>query len=704
MSSLSAKICVLFVYCAFLESAHGFVPRTFVIKDMAGLASYLLYAPGNRESSVYRAIKKRFENNYERIGSEEIGKLKNGENASLNAGLNHIGMVYNSGFADFSIYLKRELAPDLFDDERYIVIDNLEIYIDAQKLLKNLKDANLIDMTKEQYKAYASVSFKRAYRYIYFADSFEQALNFNLNKLFFTFEVLEDRNYLKMKPYEIISREDSLTIGVGGGVSNSLGSPVNVEFQGFVEFERLSKLEIQAVGPEDKAFEDERIRISFEKKKGKTSMGYSALGVDFLNILKLALFQYEFAYNYSDSYRINLSFKEEDIYRLNDEDSPLGNAVGNVVLAGGGHFEVLKPYIVSQEHRKQERYTSRYSALLRGKSKECQVSEVKIVKDNQIKHFFRHTFERVKYRTDIISKLFTSLVNTFLRLDRFALETKDDFHSRSVCVEYESEKNLMKNEKNLTFDDNEKKMSLKFEETYYVHNPKGKVRDRCVNVLKSCPGVTPDIINAVEKGKIKADMKININYIVNKDAINYFNSRSIAQIYDAIHVLCTAVKSRDEAGAIMKYGKNSKKCERELQERYDRYYKELIAHKYSWDDYVMCAKYAKKYAKNDLTWAVLMEVCIHRSSLKELNPLQCSLPLWHFRNFVDRISEYLNKKEDMYAFFGIENVFFHGVLQGRTLKGHYKTCFKDGNFSGTGLIDNYMREEKMRPESLLFLE
>ena len=154
----------------------------------------------------------------------------------------------------------------------------------------------------------------------------------------------------------------------------------------------------------------------------------------------------------------------------------------------------------------------------------------------------------------------------------------------------------------------------------------------------------------------------------------------------------------------MKYGKSSKKCERELHEYYDRYYKELISQNYSWEDYKKCDRYAKKYAKSHANWAVLVEVCIHRSSLKEMNPLQCSLPLWHFRNLVDRISDYSNKKEDIYAFFGMENVFFHGSLRGRTRKGDYKACFKDGNFSGTGLIDGYMRQEKMRPASLLILD
>ena len=681
-------------------------PKTLVVKNMTDLNSYLFNGNSHiKQGSIYKAIKRRFEHNYEKIGLQEIAKLKSNKNTSLQAGINHIGMVYSSSFTDFSIYLKREFAPDLFDDEKYIVIDNFDIYVDAQKLLKNLKNKRLIDITNHQYDAYGGISFKRSYRYIYFADSFGDALNLNLDKLFFVFEMLRNNNFLEMEPYEIISKEDSLTVGVGARASSTPGNLVHLELGGIAEFQRLSRLEIQALGPEDRSFEDERFRISFQKERGKSKMGYVSLSADFLNILRWTLFQYEFGYHYLDSYRINLGFNGEDINKIKDEDSLLGDAIKNILLTGRGtESNILKPHLISQEHNKNMRHTSRYSLLLRGKSKECETSEIKIIKDNTVKQFFRHTFERVKYRTSFMSKLFSSILNTFLSLESFILKKQDDFHSRNVCIEYESSKDIMKSKGDLLIDNKSDKLSLKFEETYYVHNPKGKVRDRCAEVLRNCPGVEPDIIDDIEKGKYKADMKININYTVNKDAIDYFNSRSLADIYDAIELLCTKVKKRDRIGRIIKYGDTSEECENDLQEHYDLYYKKLISNKYSLETYKKCDQYARKHTKSDHGWAVLVEVCMHRNSLKEINPSECSLPLWHLSNFIDKISKYTKKKEDMYAFFGFENVFFYGYLQGRTLQGNHKTCFKKGNFSGTGLIDNYMRQEKMRPESLLILE
>ena len=703
---LLIKVFLLAPSTILAKDVNILAPRTFAIRDVEGLGLYPLGmggSPHGGESPIYRAIRKKFEHNYKEIGYQEIKKFNN-KNTSFQAGINHVGMVYSSDFADFSVYLKRELAPDLFDDEKYIVIDNFDIYVDAQKLLKNLKDANLIDMTKNQYQAYESIGFKRSYRYIYFADSFEDALSLNFEKLFFVFEKTHNNNYLDMQPYEIITKEDSVTVGTGANASVPLGNMASIEFGGIVEFHRLSRLEIQAVGPEDRSSENELFRISFEKEKGKSVMGYSALNIDFLNILKWTLFQYEFSYDYLDSYRINLGFVKEDIDEMKDKNSSLGNAIKNVMLAGTGDINILKPYMVSEERRRNERHTSHYSLLLRGKSKECNTTEIKIIKDNKIKQFFRHTFESIQYRTSFVSKLFSSILRTFLSLESFALKKQDDFFSRNVCIEYESEEDLMNSKGDLLLNEKNDKLSLKFEETYYVHNLKGKIKDRCAEVLKNCPGVAPEIIDDIEKGKYKADMKININYHINKGAIDYFNSRSLADIYDAIHILCAKDVKRDNTGTAISHGKVSKECEKELQESYDEYYKKLISHKYSLADYKKCDRYARKHAKSDHGWAILVEICMHRSSLKEMNPSECSLPLWHFKNFVDKISKHTKKKEDMYAFFGFENVFFYGYLQGRTLRGHDKTCFKDGNFSGTGLIDNYMRQKNMRPASILILE
>ena len=702
MPSLLIKI-ILYVFLLFsYSSAYGFVPGTFLIKDMEGLADYLLQGDqsNNGEGAVYQTIKKRFEDNDKKFGSWDVGKLPGNEKSSLQAGVNHIGLVYSSGFADFSVYLKRELAPDLFDDERYIVIDNFDIYIDAQKILKNLKKKNLIDITKAQFEAYGDISFKRSYRYIYFADSFEDALHFNLNKLFFAFDVLQNKKYLEMNPYEVISREDGLTVGMGGRIR----SP-NAEFGSIAEFHRLSKLEIQAVGPEDQAFEDEKFRLSFEKKRGKNLMKYAALSIDFLNLMRLAFFQKEFSYEYMDEYRVNLSFKEEDVEKIKDDNSFLGQTIQNVIQTGFQDIKTLKPYLVSEEVRKTERKKSRYTLLLRGKSKECQTTEVSIVKDNKVRKFFRHTFGLVQYRENFISKLFSTLLNSFLKMDGFATSSEDDYHGRSVCMEYESDKNLLDGKEKLALENAHEKFSLKFEETFYLHEPKGKTRDRCVAALKSCPGVDSEAIEVLEKGKIKSNMKISTNYILNKGAIEHFNQKSIAEIYYAIHVVCNKVQKRDHNGDIIEYKKrnrSTKKCEEKLQYLYDGYYKALIRNKYTAEDYRKCDQFARKYGEKEY-WLTLVDICLHRNSLKA-NPLSCSLPLWHLRNFADSLSHFTNKKEDMYAFFGIENVFFHGYLKGITDRGQYKACFKDGNFSGTGLIDNHLREEKIRSKSLLILE
>ena len=106
----------------------------------------------------------------------------------------------------------------------------------------------------------------------------------------------------------------------------------------------------------------------------------------------------------------------------------------------------------------------------------------------------------------------------------------------------------------------------------------------------------------------------------------------------------------------------------------------------------------KKKKLDDGTWLALMQACVGEKNLnREINLMQCSIPLWNFKEFVNKMHKYSSRKEDFYAFFGIENIFFKGQIEGQTQDGEeFKSCFKDGAFSGEGLIDNYLHQENIR--------
>src|SRR5690606_6588698 len=99
---------------------------------------------------------------------------------------------------------------------RYIVTDRFEITIEASKLFGELKSKGLISIAENQLAAYAGITFKRSYRYVHFADSYEDALVIDLQKLFLSFTMLRNHKYLELAPHEIIQREDYLSGQVGG--------------------------------------------------------------------------------------------------------------------------------------------------------------------------------------------------------------------------------------------------------------------------------------------------------------------------------------------------------------------------------------------------------------------------------------------------------------------------------------------------------
>ena len=406
---------LILLFCfSTLAWADDFNPSTFIIKNREKIADHLVE---NRdfdqigldkgpalshlqEGSIYNRIFNQLEENYETIGQNQIKRLNKGQGLAASSNLNHVGINYHKDFINFYAKFKREVTPNLYDETKHIVVDTLDIYVDADRLLSNLYEEDAIDITNIQLAAYAGITFKRTYRYIHFADSFLSGLSKNLDKLFFSFRLFRGPNsYLKMNPYEYISQEDSMTIKTGVGVSAPLGTGLDISIGASAEFHRISKLEVQAIGPNDRGRGEERFRISFEKERGKSLMGAGAIQLDFFNLLNLSLFKYEFSYNYFASQRIHLSFGANDLAKLRDSDDPLGRETRRFLLNGKGDLNILTPYLISTESKREVGKKSRYALLHQGKLKECKTTQVQVVKDNKIKSFFRHNYNRIAYKT-----------------------------------------------------------------------------------------------------------------------------------------------------------------------------------------------------------------------------------------------------------------------------------------------------------------
>lgn len=654
------------------------------------------------ESPLFREILDEFGRNYRTIAYREIRIVEQGRNLAIIGDMNHIGIKYSKSFIDFSVELRRDVAPDLFDDKRYLVTDFFTILIDAQKLLGNLKDEGIIQMSETQYGAFAGVTFKREYKYVHLADNFEQALGHNLEKLFFSFMNFRGLRFTELEPYEYLTKEDQLSASIGGMIAAPIYGNISGAIGALAKFETVSKVEIQSLGELDPKAPGERFRVSIEKEKSFTAGVSARILADFMSIVRLTLLSYDFSYELKESYKAYLSFKESDIEHIKD-DQVLHDEVKKLLVKQKADLNILAPYLVSEERRKEERKKSKYSLLLLSGVKDQQTSSVQITKDQITRTFFRHNYSKVLGVEDLASWLLNAFMKTHLDLGVFVKKIVNE--SQNFRMEYQSERNLVKSQEDLLLNEEDDKLSLNFTKDFYTYKSTGFLgkspRKKMVKLLGGYSGFDPLIADAVEEEVIVAPMRFSSTLSMTKGAIAHFNNLDVNRVYDLIEEVCSSEKKNIWNFFRTLFGG----CKTSLQRSWDKYVIELKTDDYDHSTYKACAdKVKKKIFASSSKKRKLLEACMQLSKAKSSDRVENELPVWRLSDFMTKMYEKSKHKQDMYNFFGVQNVFFHGSLNAKSRDGQdFQSYFREGNFKGTGLINNYLKDSGIRaPASIVY--
>ncbi|GAB4412165.1 MAG: hypothetical protein OHK0056_16970 [Bacteriovoracaceae bacterium] len=703
----SVKNIVILFILMFAASAMA-QELEIAVKDPEALKNYskrTYQAMGRdlaEESPLFKQILDEFGTRYRTIADREIRIVEKGRNLAIIGDMNHIGIKYTKSFIDFSVDLRRDVAPDLFDDHRYLVTDFFIINIDAQKLLGNLRDEGIIDLSETQYGAFAGVSFKREYKYVHLADNFEQALGYNLDKLFFSFMNFRGLKFTELGPYEYLTKEDQLSASIGGMIAAPIYGNVSGAIGALAKYETVSKVEIQSLGPLDPKSPGERFRISMEKEKS-LMVGVSArILADFMSIVRLTLLSYDFNYELEDSYKAYLSFKESDIPTL-ELNQKIHDEVRNLLVKQKADLNVLSPYLISEEKRKEERKTSKYALLLLSGVKEQQTSSIQITKDEKTRTFFRHNFSKVLAVEDLSSWLLNAFMKTHLDLGVFVKKIINE--TQNFRMEYRSEKNLLREKEDLLLEENDDVLSLNFTKDFYTYKTSGwlgkKPRQKMVKLLGDYSGFDPLIADAVEAESLVAPMKFSSTMSMTKGAIDYFNNLDVNRVYDLINEVCSQEKKTVWNYFRTLFGG----CKNILQRSWDKYVIELKTDDFDHATYMSCASKVKnKIFASASKKRKLLEACMQISKAKSSDRVRRELPLWRLSDFMTKMYEKSKHKQDMYNFFGMNNVFFFGSLNALSTDGqNFQSYFREGNFKGTGLINNYLKDSGIRaPASITY--
>lgn len=648
------------------------------------------------DNALYRSILNEFGDTYDSIGQRQVSNVLSNQNVSVFGGLNNIGIKYTKDFLDFSVVAGRTVAPDLFSDDKWIVSDEFTIDINASTLLTNLKDQGVVDFTKEQYAAFAGLSFRRTFRSVHFADSYMEGLTLHFDKLFLSFTKFNNKDYLNLNEYEFLQKEDSISLKAGALVGAPIYGPIFGSAGVLASFESLSRVDIQSVHDDEKSTQKERLRINMEKVKS-TSLGVSAsISVEFLKLLQMTLLKYDFNYTLEESNKTYLTFYEEDFEKLK-KDSYYSQQVERILKGQKSDIYALKNNIVSLEQRKTENKESKYSLLFWGGQKEASTQQIEIVKDGNVHRFFKHYFEKIKYKQNIFSRMLSVLVRSLLKLD--TVINKDSSDSKKVLVEYSSDENLIVSQEDIDMK-NKESVSVGFSHNFYTASTEGVTKksrkDEALKILNNYSGVDPLAIKLFEQDKLVGPVKINGDYKINGDGLYYFLSFDQSEMKARYEQMCGA-KSK----GIFKWFRNLfNSCLHEMNKSSKKFYSEWAHNDFTGGTYAYCKSKTKKYSF--FKRSRMRRKCMEEYSKREVARNMAQVPLWRLKDIIQTIYLEHKNKTQILSFFGYSNVFYYGNFESYTSEGSpFISYFNEGNFDGMGIVDNFRIENNLRsPASL----
>ncbi len=557
------------------------------------------------------------------------------------------GITWQKPFANFSIGINRLLSPDLFDAKRWIVDDTFTITIDAATYLSNLKEANEISISDSQLAAFAGIGYKRTYRYIHFSPDYNSGLTSDFTKLFMSFWKMRQGDVFLLDQYEIMSREDTMSFKGGGLISTPPAGTFAVNGGVLASVDKINKVLIQALGPNDNPKPDEFLRISSIKEKKSKVDAKVQLQMDFFKLLKITLLSYDLEYSFDESDTKYFSFKKTEIQNLIKDD--LGREeLNNLINFKKFDVQKILPNIVQGEYRTAENLSSKYAVLLFGGETARGSQTILVNSGNDSKAFVVHKSKTVRYTESVGAKITGIILEAIFQTDLLLTQYMESI-TRNLEIQFEANRAALDGADydRISSLESSDKLSFIVAKEFKTRKEFKKVNDwkkskekaLSLNFLDRMCAFNNTIHQALENGELKSPLAITSTIRIEKSGIEHFNGLEQAFTLDVISDVCQMSETESTK---VDY------CYKMLEGKYNAYYAPL-----------------KSTGK------------IHILKLKDF--------LHSLNNQYDDLT-YFKK------LFGDENVFSSGNLEATRLDGNIMTTyFHDGDFRGLGVIDNFIR-------------
>jgi hypothetical protein len=581
-----------------------------------------------QDSLLYREIRQWLEGRYQTIGQTEVQNLQwLNQQFGLN-NLNFSGFTWQKPFGGFSLSVNRQLSPDLFNANRWIVMDTFTILFEASHFLGKLNEAGVVDMSAAEIAGFAGINFKRVFTSYHYASSFSQGLVSDFRPLFLPFLQFRPEALPELVSGQVLKREDTWSIGAGGLIESPPWYGLSFRAGILAEATHESTLSIQRMGAEAP---QELVRVAHQVNVKKRAGVSAAMQLDFFKLIKFTLLSQDLEYEAEKSHEVTLSFRPEHRELLISEN-PKSTELRSLLKRGATELRELEPFVVKLDHTEGNSQSQRTMLLLHGRLKSSNFQQIRVVKDQVVKTFFKSYSESIKLVQNFWSRLFSSVI---FRLFEFAtLIQNDAAFTKRVQLEYEatlpqsSDPKLMQIETSEQFS----MTALLSYEAARTHKWTDRsYRKDAENFLERFTNLSPDFRGMIRNHELRGPLNVTTHVRIMGEGLDYFHSLPDQDVAAEFHYLCQ--------------GKAS--CLKALQRPYESYRK-------AWSE--------------------------HRR-----------MELVHLKQMMELVLKHLHDLRSLQVLFG-ESVFIHGSFRATSSGGlMFSTTFSSGDFRGLGVIDNYQR-------------
>ena len=603
------------------------------------------------ESPLLEEIRHHLEGAHREIGLREVTQL-DFLNRQFNLGTQNLsGFSWQKPYGVVHAYADRQVTPNLFGSN-WLIQDTFTFDIEATSFLEKTNEAGITNMSGTEIGAFAGLTFKRVYTYYHYANSYQEGLRADFSKLFLPFLKMNPNSISRMNHEEIVKRQDDWTVSAGGiistppyyGFSFSGGVLAQFAYQNMVAVQHNQVQDLTA----------ERIRLSTKSKVSASAGANLSLQLDFFKLLKLTIMSADLTYEYASAKELTLGMSSPEWQHVQTQGSQVGELKS--ILNGYGQVSQLERYVISLDEEDSSSLAQRGNLLVWGKLAKNKTEQIRVIKENQVRTFFKSYAQNIRGVQNVFSRLFSAAIYKIFKLP---MGTKNAaLYNREVHLEYEATHPQAANPEIARIDHTEQ-FSFVLHQSYEASRTDRWIDQKFKNDLiwfvDMFTTLPKDYKTIIRSEQLKAPMLIETNLRIEKAGFTHLLQASENSVFNQIASVCGSKRipewsqENTRAQLLRKMQIGSEKCVKTIGSEFIDF-------------------------KNDY----------------KQNALKPSLA--KFKKFLTKFFKKAENLEALSNLFGASNTFIHGQLKATTQgNSQFVTTFSTGQFRGLGVIDNFKR-------------